>query len=335
MASTGELSGPAAQGVAVGYGQVSVSARFFPAAISFPFSGSVASDYPTVKSFSDRLAWLVVVHTNPVAFSCPAESAPIPPIVPRTSDHGYEVFMIDARTGADALIYREGGPGGCEAGSRIPPTVGVVGENVSVPWTLDSRDPDGYSGTISTSVLPCDHYPDTVLVDQGGPTVEVQVTRPFGPSCRPPKTVTLSLHAAVVTADLPAVIGHDPVGLVTNLGDLTRPALGIPPTTTTTSPPLVPADASSNGHTLVVTVGDVITVPPLAGAQGTSFTNPVVSNNPTVLGPLTTGAQPLVAEFRAWREGTAELTVPQSACVHPGSDQVPCNGPFVVHVVVR
>jgi hypothetical protein len=302
----------------VGYGQVSVSAKFFPAV-----------------SFSDRLAWLVVVHTNPVSFSCPAESAPIPPIVPRRSDHGYEVFMIDARTGADALIYREGGPGGCKAGSRIPPTVGVVGENVSVPWTLDSRDPDGYSGTISATVLSCDHYPDTVLVDQSSPSVEVQVTRAFGPSCGPPKAVTLSLHAAVVTADLPAVIGHDPVGLVTNLGALTRPALETPPTTTTTSPPLVTADASTNGHTLVVTVGDVVTVPPLPGAQGTSFTNPVVSNNPAVLGPLTTGTQPLVAEFRAWREGIADLTVPRSACVHPGSDQVPCNGPFVVHVVVR
>jgi hypothetical protein len=334
-ASTGGLSGPAAQGIAVGYGQVSVSAKFFPVATSFPFSGNVASDYPTVKSFSHRLAWLVVVHTNPVSFSCPAESAPMPSIVPPASDHGYEVFMIDARTGADALVYQEGGPGGCKAGSRIPPTVGVVGENVSVPWTLDSRDPDGYSGTISASVLPCDRYPDTVLVDQGSPSVEVPVTRPFGPSCGPSKTVTLSLHAAVVTADLPAVIGHDPVGLVTNLAAVTRPALETPPTTTTTSPPLVMADASSNGHTLVVKVGDVVTVAPLPGAQGTSFTNPVVSNNPAILGPLTTGAQPLVAEFRAWKEGTAELTVPQSACVHPGSDQVPCNGPFVVHVVVR
>jgi hypothetical protein len=317
MASTAELSGPAAQGVAVGYGRVSLSARSFP-----------------TVSFRTRLAWLVVVHTNPAAFSCPAESAPIPPIAPRTSDHGYEVFMIDARTGADPLVYREGGPGGCKAGSRIPPTVGVVEENVSVPWTLDSRNPDGYSGTIAASVLPCDHYPDTVLVDQGRPSVEVQVTSPFGPSCGPPKTVTLNLHAAVVTADLPAMIGHDPVGLVTDLGALARPALATT-TTTTTTPPLVTADASSNGHTLVVTVGDVVTVPPVPGAQGTSFTNPVVSNNPAVLGPLTTGAQPLVAEFRAWKEGTAELTVPQSACVHPGSDQVPCNGSFVVHVVVR
>jgi hypothetical protein len=324
MASTGDLSGFAPEGVAVGYGRVSVGAKFFP-----------ALKYPTVRSFSNRLAWLVVVHANPVAFFCPEESAPLPPFVPRASDHGYEVFMIDARTGADALIYREGGPGGCKAGSRVPASVGVAEEMISVPWTLDSRDPDGYSGAISARVLPCDTYPGTVLVDENSPTVEVLVTRPFGPPCGPSETVTLSLHAAVVTADLPEVIGHYPVGPVTNLSTPTPPAPGTPPTTTTTSPALVPATASMNGQTLVVTVGQVVTVPPLPGAQGTSFTNPVESSNPAILGPLTTGPQPLVAEFRAWKPGTAELTVPQSACVHPGSDQVPCNGPFAVHVVVR
>src|ERR1700677_3767595 len=131
---------------------------------------------------------------------------------------------------------------------------------ISVPWTLDSRDPDGYSGAISAGVLPCDTYPGTVLVDQDSPTVEVLVTRPFGPPCGPSETVILSLHAAVVTADLPAVIGHYPVGLVTNLSTQTPPARGTLPTTTTTSPALVTASASMNGQTLVVTVGQVVTV---------------------------------------------------------------------------
>jgi len=66
-----------------------------------------------------------------------------------------------------------------------------------------------------------------------------------------------------------------------------------------------------------------------------SFTSPAVSNDPTVLGPLTSSPQPVVAEFRAWKEGTAEITVPQSACIHPGSDQLPCTGRFVVYVVVH
>jgi hypothetical protein len=238
--------------------------------------------------------------------------------------------MIDAETGAEALVYTEGGPGGCKAGARVPPVVGVAEQQVSVPWTPVSRDPDGYSGTITATVLPCDKAPSTVLVDRDGSGVEVDVTRPFGPPCGPAETMTIGLHAAVVTADLPGVIAHDPVGLVTGLCPPTPAPPGTPPPTTTTQPTLVPVDASSNGQTLQVTVGEVITVQPLPGA---SFTNLMTSTDPSVLGPL--GPQPLVAEFRAWKAGTAELTLPQSACTHPDSGQVPCNGPFVVYVVVH
>src|SRR6202034_3441065 len=104
----------------------------------------VGAKYTKVASFHNRLAWLVVVQTNPVAFNCPAERAPVH-LVPRPSDHGYEVFMIDARTGTDALVYREGGPRECTSGARVPPSVSAAEESVSVPWTLVSRNPDGYS----------------------------------------------------------------------------------------------------------------------------------------------------------------------------------------------
>jgi hypothetical protein len=337
MASTGYLTATARQGVAVGYGRVSVAAKFFPALSGLPSPGESAAMYPVVRSFTDRLAWLVVVHTEPPALSCPAESAPVH-LVPRPSDHGYEVFMIDARTGTDALVYTEGGPGGCRSGARVAPQVSVAEENVSVPWTLVSRDPDGYSGTIAATVLPCDRYPATVLVDADDPGVEVAVTRPFGPACGPPESVAIGLHAAVVTADLPAVIEHDAVGQLNNiaaLANLLRPPSVTTSTTTTAPPPLVPVDASMNGETVDLAVGEVATVQPLPGAQGLSLTSPVVSTNPGVLGPLTSAPQPLVAELRAWKAGTADITVPQSACIHPGTDQVPCDGPFVVHVVVH
>jgi hypothetical protein len=338
MASTAGLSGTVTQGVAAGYGRVSVAAKFFPAITSFPYPGYVAAQNPTVASFRDRLAWLVVVHTDPVAFSCPEESvAPVHhhSVVPHTGDHGYEVFMIDARTGTDALVYREGGPGGCSAGARAPPNVGAAEESVSVPWTLVSRDPGGYSGTIAATILPCDKAPRTVLVDRGAPNVEVRVTRPFGPPCGAPETIPISLQAGVVTADLPAVIGHDLVGLTNLLSLQASLSPGTPTTTTTTTPALVSVDISTNGQTLEVAVGQVVTVAPLPGAQGLSFTSPAISNDPAVLGPLTSSPQPVVAEFRAWKVGTAEITVPQSACIHPGSDQLPCTGPFVVYVAVH
>lgn len=330
MSSTGGLSPVAAgQGVAVGYARVSVAKKFFPALTSLPYPGVVAAQNPTVASFRDRLAWLVVVRTFPPALSCPAQSHPVR-LLPRASDHGYEVFMVDALTGADALLYWESAPGGCVSGARVAAHVGVAEESVSVPWTLVARDPDGYSGTIDATAFACDKVPDPVLVDRAGPNVAVVVTRPFGP-CGAPESIPIDLHAAVVTADLPGAIGHDPTGLLTGFSP--QPPPGTPPTTTTTTlpPPLVPADISRSGQTLDVRVGDVVTLNPLPGALG----NPAVSSDPGILGPLTSDPQPLVAEFRAWKPGSAVITVPQSACDHPASEQLPCTGPFVLFVVVR
>ena len=294
MASTGDLSASATEGVAVGYGQVSVADKFLPAISGLPGSADGASKYPTVASFHDRLAWIVVVHTNPAAFSCPAMRSPVH-LVRRATDYGYKVFVIDARTGTDALIYTEGGPGGAptELGCRPP---SEWPKNPFPCRGLWSRATGGYSGTIAATVLPCDQTPSVVLVDRAGPNVVVEVTRPFGPPCGPPQTVSINLHAAVVTADLPATIGHDPVGL-TNLLSFHPPGAPTATTTTTTVPTLVPLDASSNGHTVDLVVGQVVTVQPLPGSQGFSFTNPAVSSDPTVLGPLTSSPQPVVAEI--------------------------------------
>jgi hypothetical protein len=335
MASTGAMGPSAAQGVAVGFGRVSIAAKFFPAITGIPSAGDIASKYPKVSSFHNQLAWLVAVRTNPPVFNCPDESVPVR-LVPRPSDHGYEIFVIDARKGTNALVYREGGPGGCKSGARVPPSVGVAEESVSVPWTLTSRDPHDYSGTIAARVLPCDQAPGNVMVNEGAPVVEVQVARPFGPACRPPESIPISLGAATVTSDLPTNITHFPVGLLTGLSlHPTSPGRTSPSVTMTTSTALVPVDETKNDQTLQVSVGQVLTLLPLLGTLGTSFTSPAVSSDPAVLGPLTSSPQPLVAEFRAWKKGTADITVPQSACIHPGSDQPPCSGAFVVHVVVK
>jgi hypothetical protein len=245
------------------------------------------------------------------------------------------VFMIDARTGTDAIVYTEGGPGGCRAGERVPPVVSAAEESVSVPWTIVARNPDGYSATISAAVLPCDQVPTSILMDPGDANAQVRVTRPFGPPCGSPEMALIGLDATDVTDDLPAVIGHDPVGLTNLLSLQSRTHPVTATTTTTTAPALVSADASMNGQTLDLTVGQVVALQPLPGSLGSSFTSPATSSDPAVLGPLTSNPQPLVAEFRAWKAGTADITVPQSACAHPGSDQVPCDGAFVLSVVVR
>ena len=60
---------------------------------------------------------------------------------------------------------------------RVSPSVSARKESVSVPWTLVPRNPDGYAGIIAATVLPCDEFPNSVLVDPYGPNVVVAVTR--------------------------------------------------------------------------------------------------------------------------------------------------------------
>ena len=76
MNATAGLSGSVEPGVALGYGRVSIASKLFPALTSFPYPGFVAAQNPTVKSFTDWLAWLVVVHTDSVAFDCTESSRP-------------------------------------------------------------------------------------------------------------------------------------------------------------------------------------------------------------------------------------------------------------------
>ena len=322
-------------GVAVGYGRVSVSPQVLAASkpplyLSSMAGGGQAPKLPAASPYRDRLAWIVAVRYLQVA-SCPAfRGGPGPAkVAPVPTDYGYDLFLMDARTGADALLYAEGGPPPCGFGARIAPSVSVPAEQVSVPWTLVSRDPNGYSGRISATVLPCDGYPDTVLVDRDRPVAGVVVFRPVDAACGQPRQVTLALHAATVMSELPAQIGHEPVGL-----DIPLPATQAAPASQPTTPgKLVNLFGQDNGKTIHIAVGDVLAVTPLSGVDHTA-PSPVASSDPAVLGPLDGPNRGPVAEFRGWKAGRADLSVPQSACHSPDHAAVPCSGAWVVHVVV-
>ena len=331
------LSGSAGSGVAVGYARVSVAPGFFPPPSGPPGTdltpGDVQPTMPASTPYQNRLAWVVVL-THQVVVSCPLETSPPTTAPPRATDDDYQVFLVDARTGRDALVYSESQPGQCGSSVRMAATLIQPREQVSVPWILTSRDPDGYSGTLTASMLPCDGHSDPVLLDENSDTLRVLVERPVGARCGAPRPVQLTLHAATVTSDLPPEVTHAPTGLYTGF-----PASGGSAVPTTTTPGrtggrLVPATPQEDGTTIAVNVDDVVTVEPDQNAWKSAvpqLSNPVVSSDPAVLGPLEK-PQPLVAEFRAWKPGRAVLSLPASACRSVPAGQSSC---WVVHVVVR
>jgi hypothetical protein len=290
-AGNASLGGFAGSGVAVGFGRVTVAAHLFD-----PVRRLVAfAKQPPIEPYSDRLAWVVVFRIDEL-INCPLERAGTHIVAPPASDYDYQVFLIDAHSGGDALVYVESQGNPC-GGARIPARLDVPSEQVSVPWTLVSRDPDGYSGTIEVTVQQCETYGTEVWVDRDTPTVQVLASRPVGGRCGRSFEVTMTLRAAVVTGDLPVIIRHAPVGLDLGGAQGGQPESGpVPPTTAV---PLIALDAGSDGRTYDVDVGDVLTVNQLAEPG-------VASTDPAVLGGLSP-IQPIVAEFRAWEAGEATL----------------------------
>jgi hypothetical protein len=316
--SNAPLVGAALQsGIAIGYGRVSIAPSLVAGAKAPP---AYPDALPKPAPYQGRLAWAFVFRERFVS-SCPAMTQPPAPRSP--IGHDYGVFVLDGQTGGDALLYVEGHAAPCGGTARVAPAVTIPVEQVSVAWTLVSRHANGYSARIEAGVLPCDVYPDSVLVDRSQPVVRVVVLRPVAAACGPARQVTLALHAATVTSSLPAQIGHAPVGLYIPLPEARPPvrATGVLRT-------LGPADA---GKTVEIGVGSVVVVPPLPGVRGA---NPAVSSDTSVLGPLDGGGRGPVAEFRGWKTGSADLTIPASACTSAGVKTPPCSGPWVVHVKV-
>lgn len=311
-------------GLAIGYGRVTVRSNLLghPTSQVQYTDGTVGPVLPAIPAYRSRLAWVLVVRAE-FSAPCPMRVGPPPTPAVRPDDHDYLIFLLDAATGAAALNYTEGRVGLCDVSRRDKPYVGVPIDSVSVPWTLASRDPGGYSGRISTQMTRCDGYDPLVLADAYRiDYVQVIVQRPIGVTC-PAVRHTLSLHAATVTSDLPRKLVHAPTGLA-------FPWAYVPPST---APPidgeLLEIGADRCGGSITVDVGTVLVLPSVSDAVAATY--PVRLSAPSVVGFLDGPETGSIAELRAWSAGKADITVTGRVDGAPRT----CAKPWRLHVTVR
>jgi hypothetical protein len=295
-------------GLAIGYATVTVSPGL---PVDSSFWQSYGQAMPGPASYRNRLAWVVVFRTQLTA-SCPAVAVTSPPARPAPgpgqpayTGYGYEVFLIDATTGGDALIYDETQPVPCGGTGVVPAGVAVPIEETSVPWTLDRRNLDRFSAVLTAFVPPCDFHDSVVDVIPGTALVRVLAYGTVAARCGQPRPVTVDLQAASVTQNLPAVLVHAPVGLyLPGTGNAAPGESSGPPTGT-----LITLGILDSGQTITMHVGDVLAPPGLFPGEDPSTAQPARSSDSAVLGPLGTPGQGPFAEFRAWQPGQATLTI--------------------------
>jgi hypothetical protein len=287
-------------GMAVGYGLVTVAPGLPVTPWQQDAYPGISLPTPTPASYRSRLAWVVVFRFAEVA-SCPSQTAGTPPPTPKYDGYYYAAFIVDAATGADALMYTERAPLPCNEPGFSPPSLAIPIELTSVPWRLDSRAANGDYGTLTAYVPACDAYDKEVDVVPGTAQVRVLAYGQAAASCGAPRPVTVYVQAANVFQSLPSKLVHAPTGLY-----VTEPQSQGSPGPAATGK-IVTVGVVNSGQTFTVHVGDVISPTPFP--VNPAHAPLVHSSDPAVLGLL--GAPQLqngFSEFRAWRPGRATLS---------------------------
>lgn len=294
-------------GAAVGYGMVTIASGVPEEPVGEQRSfgaGSPVLTLPGPSPYQGRLAWALVFEQFLEA-ACPAQTSAAasgPTIPPAQVGYHYVIFLVDATTGRDAVVYNEAQPSPCGGASLTKPFLHVPYEESSVPWTLISRDKNGYSAQIRAQVPRCDSYDNPVNVVRGTDMVAVMAYGIVGATC-PTVPVSIRLQAEDVFSDLPPELVHAPVGL-----DAGGVGMSSVPTARPHEGRLVNVGSEQNGHTITVRVGDVVAVLPVGG-ENPAKPYEIDSTDPSVLGLLGIPGAGL-PEFRAWKAGSSTLRVP-------------------------
>ena len=178
----------------------------------------------TLQPYHHRLAWIAVV-THDAEAACPANIGPVrtspPPSGTRLAPTNYDVFAIDAATGAAGVDYAARTSGLCGYGYEGPSVTAAV-VFVSVPWTFVRRTVNPAAAAITYAPRSCDDriVPldersaiASVFAGDNPARVEIVVTRVLT-DCGPPVTVSIILHSSIGSRTLPALLVHAPLGAV-------------------------------------------------------------------------------------------------------------------------
>jgi hypothetical protein len=193
IASDGEpfISTDGVSEMAVGYGLVTVSAGLPVSSWQGHYPG-ITLPTPAPSAYQGRLAWVAVFRVTD-RDNCPGVTQTDAPS-PDGAYNGYyyEVFIVDAATGGDAVTYEEAVPDQCDGPGVSTPSVTIPVELTSVRWKLDSRGP--HSDTLTAYVPPCLDYDKQVGFDLYSNQVRVLAYGQVAASCGPPRPVSVRLE---------------------------------------------------------------------------------------------------------------------------------------------
>jgi hypothetical protein len=198
-------------GAAIGYGLVTVSPQL-PADSWQGYYPDMNRPTPAPARYQSRLAWVMVFRVFYRA-NCPGVTQTTPPSPGSYTGYEYEVFIVDAATGGDALSYDEAAPRECDGTGLFPPSVSIPVELTSVRWELDSRGPHDSYTTLTAYVPPCLDYDKQVQVGFYSGPVAVLAYGQVGASCGSPRPVTVRVVPARGPRSLLPTLEHAPTGL--------------------------------------------------------------------------------------------------------------------------
>jgi hypothetical protein len=212
-------------GAAVGYGLVTVSPQL-PVDSWQGYYPDINLPTPAPARYQSRLAWVMVFRVFYRA-DCPGVTQTAPPSPGGYTGYEYEVFIVDAATGGDAISYDEAAPRECDGTGLFPPSVSIPVELTSVRWELGSRGPHDSYATLTAYVPPCLDYDKKVQLDfdmqRAGSadaahaaslySVAVLAYGQVAASCGSPRPVTVRVVLTSAAGRVWPTLGHAPTGL--------------------------------------------------------------------------------------------------------------------------